>query len=232
MNSAAFKDAVERLENQEHLRIVAFGASNTERHMPTVHWTDVLEVGLRARYGRKFQIINAGGSGNNTREALARFERDVLFYQPDIVIITFGGNDCNPNPPKFVPEDEFVDNLKQIANRLKEQGAIVVFQTYYKMILEEIVPQRAAYFVRYMNAVRALAMQQGYDFIDQYAFFDRIDRRYRMFNLMRDPMHTNEDGNILIGLNCLRYFDVDFDKIPWREKLLPMQALLEQTLNS
>ena len=231
MSSVVFKDVVERFESQEHLRIVAFGASNTERHMPVVHWTDVLEIGLRARFGRKFQMINAGVSGNNTREALARFEQDVAFYKPDIVIITLGGNDCNIVPPKFVPEDEFVSNLREIARRLREQGAIVIIQTYYTMITDWIVPQRAAMFVRYMKAVRQMAIEDGEHLVDQYALFDKMDRNYRTFNLMRDPMHTNENGNILIGLNLSRYFDVDFETIPWREKLMPMHALLEKLLS-
>ena len=225
-----FKKIIDRLEKQEFFRVVVFGASNTERHMPGVHWSDVLEVGLRARYGRKFQIINAGGSGNNTREALARFERDVLFYQPDIVIVTFGGNDCNISKEKFVSETEFVENLTTIVNTLRERGTEVILQTYYKMIYEFMQPQRAAYFVRYMNAVRKLAGDLKCDFIDQYALFDKIDKLYRIFNLMRDPMHTNENGNMLIGLNVCRCFDVDFEKIGWKDKLMPMQQLLMKTL--
>ena len=231
MDNVVFSNIVKRFETQEHLRIVVFGASNTERHMPSVHWSDVLEVGLRARYGRKFQIINAGGSGNNTREALARFERDVLFYQPDIVIVTFGGNDCNISKEKFVSETEFVENLSTIVNTLRERGTEVILQTYYKMIYEFMQPQRAAFFMRYMNAVRKLAAALECDFIDQYALFDKIDRNYRVFNLMRDPMHTNENGNMLIGLNVCRYFDVDFEKIGWKDKLIPMQQLLEKTVS-
>ena len=230
MDNAVFSNIVKRFEMQDHLRIVVFGASNTERHMPGVHWSDVLEVGLRARYGRKFQIINAGGSGNNTREALARFERDVLFYQPDIVIVTFGGNDCNISKEKFVSETEFAENLTTIVNTLRERGTEVILQTYYKMIYEFMQPQRAAYFVRYMNAVRKLAGDLKCDFIDQYALFDKIDKLYRIFNLMRDPMHTNENGNMLIGLNVCRCFDVDFEKIGWKDKLMPMQQLLMKTL--
>ena len=225
-----FSDIVKLFETKEHLRIVVFGASNTERHLPSVHWSDVLELGLRARFGRKFQMINAGVSGNNTREALARMERDVLFYQPDLVIVTFGGNDCNIVPPKFVPEDEFIANLTTIVNTLRERGSQIIMQTYYKMIYEFMQPQRAAFFVRYMDAVRKVAEATDCPLVDQYALFDKIDRNYRVFNLMRDPMHTNENGNMLIGLNLCRYFDVDFNKIGWREKLLPMQALLEKTL--
>ena len=225
-----FKKIIDRLEKQEFFRVVVFGASNTERHMPVVHWSDVLEVGFRARFGRKFQIINAGVSGNNTREALARMERDVLFYQPDLVIVTLGGNDCNIIRDKFVPEDEFISNLSTIISTLRERGAEVVVQTYYKMIYEIMLPQRAAFFVRYMNDVRDVAKKSDCVLVDQYELFDNIDRNYRIFNLMRDAMHTNENGNMLIGLNLCRCFDVDFNKIGWREKLLPMQNLLEKTL--
>jgi lysophospholipase L1-like esterase len=199
--------------------------------MPVVHWSDVLEVGLRSRFGRKFQLINAGVSGNNTREALERMERDVLFYKPDLVIVTFAGNDCNVIPEKFVTGEQFAANLKTIVGKLREQGAEVVLQTYYKGIYEFMQPQRAAFFVRYMEIVRQVAVETGCALSDQYALFDKIDRNYRTFNLMRDPLHTNENGNILIGLNLCRYFGVDFDKISWRDKLLPMQNLLVQTVD-
>ena len=142
-----FKKIIDRLEKQEFFRVVVFGASNTERYMPVVHWSDVLEVGLRSRFGRKFQLINAGVSGKNTREALERMERDVLFYKPDLVIVTFAGNDCNVIPSKFVTEEQFAANLKTIVGKLREQGAEVVLQTYYKGIYEFMQPQRAAFFV-------------------------------------------------------------------------------------
>lgn len=230
MNNVIFEKIVKRLETQPHLRIVVFGASNTERHVPGIHWSDVFELGLRARYSRKFQLINAGLCGGCTRNALARFERDVLFYQPDIVIITFGGNDCNPAPERFVPENEFIGNLKLIADRLTGQGAEVVFQSYYKMIYEEMEPRRAANFECYMNLEREFAVQNNCNFIDQYALFDRIDRKLRLFKLMYDAMHLNEDGNILFGLNTLRYFDVKFESINDNGRLLPMYRLLKQTL--
>ncbi|MBO5721971.1 MAG: SGNH/GDSL hydrolase family protein, partial [Lentisphaeria bacterium] len=130
------------------------------------------------------------------------------------------------------PEDEFVNNLTTIVNTLRENGTEVIIQTYYKMISELMQTHRAAFFVRYMNAVRVLAGKLDCHVVDQYALFDKIDRNYRVFNLMRDPMHTNENGNMLIGLNLCRYFDVDFEKIGWRDALLPMQQLLNRTLNS
>ena len=94
MDTMIFQDAVDLFERSGHFRLVALGASNTDRYMPCMHWVDVLEVGLRTRFGRKFQLIDSGVSGNNTREALARFDRDVALFQPALVIVTLGGNDC------------------------------------------------------------------------------------------------------------------------------------------
>ncbi|MBP5640526.1 MAG: hypothetical protein J6X55_13660 [Victivallales bacterium] len=212
MESQIFTDAVECFESSEHFRIVAFGASNTERYMPGTHWTDVLEVGLRSRFGRKFQLINSGVSGNNTREALARFDRDVAFFKPALVIVTFGGNDCNPLPEKYVPEDEFAANMEQIAEKIKALKAIPVFQTYYKMDLEGMVPERARGFVHNMEIVRELAQKHGWHLVDQYAVFEKIDPIVHRYQLMINAMHTNEDGNLLIGIELLRHFDVD----PWK----------------
>ena len=219
MTSTIFTDAIELFEKSEHFRIVAFGASNTERYMPGTHWTDVLEVGLRSRFGRKFQLINSGVSGNNTREALARFDRDVAFFKPALVIVTFGGNDCNPTPEKFVPEAEFTTNMEEIARRIQALGAIPVFQTYYKMDLEAMVPERARGFVRNMEIVRELSLKHGWNLVDHYAVFDKLDPLVHRYQLMINAMHTNEDGNLLIGVELLRHFDVDPWKISYMNKL-------------
>ena len=219
MANVVFNDAVALFEKSAHFRIVAFGASNTERYMPGTHWTDVLEVGLRSRFGRKFQLINAGVSGNNTREALARFDRDVAFFKPALVIVTFGGNDCNPTPGKFVPEEEFAANLEEIARRIQALDAIPVFQTYYKMDLAGMIPEQARQFVRNMEVVRGLSMKHGWNLVDHYAVFDRVDPLVHRYQLMINPMHTNENGNLLIGIELLRHFDVDPWKISYMDKL-------------
>ena len=227
MNDQIFTDAVECFKNSEHFRLVALGASNTERYMPGMHWLDVLEVGLRIRFGRKFQVIDSGICGNNTREALARFDRDVAFFKPSLVIVTLGGNDCSTVPDKHVPEAEYRANLEEIAARIKALGAIPVFQTYYKMDLTAMDPERARGFVRNMEIVREQAAKHHWNFVDQYAVFDRVDPEVHRYKLMLNPMHTNEMGNMLIGIELLRHFDVDPYQIPHVEKLLPAIRLRE-----
>ena len=43
----------------------------------------------------KAAIYNAGKFGNNIIRALQKFETDVLKKNPDILLIEFGGNDCD-----------------------------------------------------------------------------------------------------------------------------------------
>ena len=226
-DTAVFSDAVKRFEESNHFIVVGFGASNTERYMPGTHWLDVLEVGLRARFGRKFHVIDSGVSGNNTREALARFDRDVAFFKPDLVIVTFGGNDCNPLPAKRVPEDEFAANMTAIGRKIEALNAIPIFQTYYKMDLEAMEPERAKNFVRNMEIVREVAQVHSWHLVDQYAVFDKLDPSVHRYKMMLNAMHVNEAGNMLIGVELLRHFDIDPYKIQCLEKILPSIRLRE-----
>lgn len=220
MDRIIFQDVLDRMEQSEHFRIVALGASNTERYMPGIHWVDVLELGLRARVGRKFQIIDSGVCGNNTRNALTRFDRDVALFQPLAVIVTLGGNDCRTDSQR-VPEEEFRTNLETIGEKIVKLNAIPIFQTYYKMDLKAMDPVRAQGFVRNMEIVREVAQKHAWHLVDQYAVFDKVDSNTHRYELMINAMHTNEQGNILIGIELLRHFDVDPLKILHPEKLLP-----------
>jgi lysophospholipase L1-like esterase len=143
-----FAKVLLRLQESKQLRTVIFGASNTDRYMPGIHWGDILHLGLRYEYRKPCWVINSGANGNNTREALARFDRDVKSFSPDIVIVTLGGNDCDTRPEKFVPLQEYRKNLREIADRIHSVNAIAVFQTYYRMDIAAMEAERASGFLR------------------------------------------------------------------------------------
>ena len=212
-------EAAERMEKSPYFRVVVFGASNTERYLPGLHWSDILEVGLRQRYGRKFHLINSGVSGNQTVEALKRFERDVASFAPDIVIITLGGNDCNPKPEKFVSANDFVKNMSEIVRRVRELGALPIIQTYYKMDLEAMVPERAENFVKYMELVREAARQNNVFLVDQYKLFEAFPPAVLRYKLLLNAMHTNDLGNAVIGVNLLKHLGIDAAMIDHNENL-------------
>ncbi len=66
-------------------------------------------------------VINAGNSGDTTREALARLNIDVLSKDPRLVIVEFGGNDFFQK----IPQKETMANLDQIVSLIQAKGAMV-----------------------------------------------------------------------------------------------------------
>ncbi|MBE6378231.1 MAG: hypothetical protein E7051_05360 [Lentisphaerae bacterium] len=217
-----FSGVIARLKDQPEIRIVLFGASNTDRYMPGIHWGDVLHLGLRYKYGKPLWVINSGSNGNNTREALARFDRDVKSFSPDIVIVTLGGNDCDTRPEKFVPLQEYRNNLREIADRIHSVNGIAVFQTYYRMDIAAMEAERASGFLRNMDIIREEAENNNWPLVDQMKLFDQLDEDEFRYKYMLNPMHVNENGNILIGLELLRHLDCNMDKVPHQERLLPV----------
>ena len=67
-------------------------------------------------------VINKGIPGDTTSRALWRLKRDVLSKNPDIVLITLGGNDLKNG----VSKDIAFSNLKQIVQTIQDQGAKVI----------------------------------------------------------------------------------------------------------
>ena len=214
-----YHEAISRFSGSDYFRVVLFGASNTERYYPFSHWADVLEAGFWHKFGRKFHIINSGVSGNNTREALSRFDRDVADFKPDMVIVTLGGNDCIPALDRHVPEEEFVKNLLLIAQKVRDCGALVVFQTYYKMDAPAMEPVRAVNFVKYMDLVRQAARECNAFLVEQFQLFDQVDRDTLRYKLLMNAMHVNEYGNMLMGVNLLYNFGIEAADIMHAEKL-------------
>lgn len=227
IKTPCLEEAVSRIRNQ-YCRILLFGASNTEKFKVQTHWSDVLEVGLRCHFGRNFHIINSGVCGNNTREALARFERDVASFSPDIVIITFAGNDCNPNPEKFVSGEEFAGNLSKIVEKVRALGAIPILQTYYKNDASAMDPERAAGFRKYQEIIRETAAENKVLLVDQFRYFSLLPLHTLRYKLLHDPMHLNEYGNTLMGVILLHHFHCDPRNIPDNERLLPAMELYKK----
>lgn len=66
-------------------------------------------------------VINAGIEGITATKSLARLERDVLSYHPDLVIVCFGLNDIND------PLEQYLASLRTILLTCKERCEQVIF---------------------------------------------------------------------------------------------------------
>lgn len=94
---------------------------DTVRHPGKAYPSLVTHV-LKEKYGENIISINAGRSGDSSKNGLERTERDVLSHKPDIVTIAFGLNDI------FHPE-HFEKSINGILEKITASGAKAVLVT-------------------------------------------------------------------------------------------------------
>lgn len=102
--------------------IVCFGDSLTAGYGadPGESYPDYLQADLDAQ-GYKYRVVNAGVSGNTTKDGINRLA-SVLAMKAGIVVVEFGGNDGL----RGVPIADSRANLDTILAKLKASGSKVV----------------------------------------------------------------------------------------------------------
>ena len=74
----------------------------------------------------QINIINSGISGDGSTFGYERIERDILPYSPDLTVVSFGLNDCCAGLDAL---EKYIDNIKNIIEKIKASGSEVVFLT-------------------------------------------------------------------------------------------------------
>jgi acyl-CoA thioesterase-1 len=102
--------------------IACFGDSITAGYgvAPGQAYPDDLQTDLDHR-GYHYKIVNAGVSGNTTKDAVDRL-KDILRLHPAVVIVEFGGNDGL----RGIPIADSRRNLSTIVSTLLQGGSKVV----------------------------------------------------------------------------------------------------------
>ena len=121
------------------------------------------------------EIINSGVSGDTTADGLARLEADVLDYEPDVVLITLGGNDLKNR----VSVDTARANLSEIIQRIQAGGAMVILGGID-------IP---LYGKGYAQMYESLARQTGSVLIPNI-----LDGLFGHSEFMSDSIHPNDKG--------------------------------------
>jgi acyl-CoA thioesterase I len=130
--------------------IVAFGDSLTAGYGadPGKSYPDYLQKDLDLA-GYNYHVINAGISGNTTKDAVDRLQ-DVLALKPEVVIVAFGGNDGL----RGLPLSSTRENMDQIIRALKDSGARVVLGGI------TLPPNYGPDYVRQFNSIYAEAAKK------------------------------------------------------------------------
>ena len=120
------KRVAQRIASGQPLTIVAIGSSSTfgaGASSPAMNYPSRLEVELRALFPRAdITVINRGVNGEESRDMLSRFDRDVFAQKPDLVIWQVGSNSVLRDRPLAEANKPLRDGLR----RLHEAGIDVV----------------------------------------------------------------------------------------------------------
>ena len=125
-------------------------------------------------------VINKGIPGDTTTSALRRLNRDVLSKNPDLVLMTLGGNDLKNG----VSVDVAFGNLKHIVQTIQKHGAKVIIGGLVFPGIDR----------GFGKGYEDLAQQTGAMLVPN--IFEGIVKNP---NLMSDPIHPNNSGYNVIA---------------------------------
>ena len=190
------------LRNGCDVTVVAFGDSITagyavRRGFPTF-WKEML---VQKYPGVRIELINSGISGDTTMDGLARLDWAVLSYEPDLVTINFGINDCVYG----LGLEEFEANLVEMIRRIRSGPASEI------LLLSSQPLETPPYdwlVLDYYQAIEHVAKEMDVGFVDVYgAWMDRVKTGTPLNSLIIPGLdHPNEAGYRIIAEELMKLF--------------------------
>lgn len=201
--------------------IVTFGDSTTAPRGPLVVYSKILASEL-PQPGFPVKVINSGIGGNTTSQAMARFEKDVLRHQPDLVVIQYGINDSSvdvwrtpPAKQSRVSKAKYEANLRSLIKQLRNKNIEVILMTPNSMRWNEKMktlygkppydpddPDGFNVFLKsYAAIVRTIAKEEKVPLIDVYAAFENYAKAegHSAHDLLLDGVHPNTAGQKMVA---------------------------------
>jgi acyl-CoA thioesterase-1 len=187
-----------RLKSGEPLKIVATGSSSTvglwvfgsAATYPEVMRREL----LRLRSNARIRVINSGRIGDTIPDNVARFERDVFSYSPDLVIWQLGTNDIAWGGHA---DDRLKNQIVEGVHALKASGADVILMDlqYAPIVLA------SAYYSKMEAIVSEVARQEQTGLFSRFALMRKsIDAGVPPGALVSwDGLHNSTEGYDCVG---------------------------------
>ena len=164
---------------------------------------------LAAFYPQKrFRVINSGISGDNSRDLLARWDRDVSAFAPDVLFCMIGINDVwrhfdklDPEKP-LVYEEEFKRNIKSICERGKLCKDFTLMPPYF--IERNQSDEMLQMTLRYAEIVRRTARACGVRVLELQPVFDEYMKSSSGLSISWDRVHPGNIDAMLIARAIMR----------------------------
>ena len=167
---------------------------------------------LRAfRPENKYHLVNAGVSGNTSRDLLARWEQDVLAKKPDVVFCMIGINDVWRHFDYLDPQDarisveEYAENLAAICEKSKGVREFYLIPPYY--LERNRSDEMRVMTEQYADRTRAVAARYGITVVEVQPDFDAYMNSRPGQSISWDRVHPFEVGSMIIARRILQFLN-------------------------
>lgn len=213
-----------KLEKGEQVTIVALGDSNTELTFHTrghLNWPYLLQEALLEKYGaNRVIMIDVGCCGEGAGGGLARVDRDVLRFNPDLVIICYW--------------DGNMDDLRKIIEKIKAAGkADILLRTPNPVVAPNMPPVTPAVVAgkewpgsgkdEVAKKIVALAKELNLPVVDHYRSWMEADSSHhgapglnpnKLWMRMSDVTHPGPLGHLAFYRDLAPYFGLS-PRLSW-----------------
>ncbi len=192
----------QELESGADATIVCFGDSITAGYAVRRGFPSFLLESLRQRFpDSKIEMINSGISGDTSQDGLGRLDWAVLSYEPDLVTINFGINDCVLG----LSLEEFEMNLVEMVRRIRAGPDSEILLLSSQPLESPPYDQRV---LDYYQTVERVAKEMNVGFVDVYgAWMKRVRAGMPLGSLILPGLdHPNEAGYRIIAEELMSLF--------------------------
>jgi len=192
-----------------------FGDSITqwgEIYLPaTKKENDIIAAGwislLRNRFSRRFDLVNRGYSGYNSRWAVCIANRVFTADEYVFVTIFFGANDAaykEQNPKQSVPLNEYKRNIRYLVARAKSKTKHVIIIAPPPVDSKKWPDRSNENVDAFASAAMEVAEDSGCDFINLYEI---MNKSRKPFAFLSDGLHLNAEGQSLLARKVIECVD-------------------------
>ena len=190
------------LEAGADATIVCFGDSITAGYAVQRGFPSFWLEALRQKFpDSRIEMINSGLSGDTSQDGLARLDWAVLSYEPDLVTVNFGINDCVFG----LGLEEFELNLVQMVRRVRagpnSEVLLLSSQPLETPPYDQLV-------LDYYQAVERVAKEMDVGYVDVYgAWMGRVKAGTSLGSFILPGLdHPNEAGYRIIAEELMGLF--------------------------
>lgn len=201
--SAASFDSIQRLlQGKDPLTWIFTGDSITHGALHTMGWRSYVEhFAERVRFELKRSrdiVVNTGISGNRMTNLLTDAEWRVHRFQPQVVSLMMGMNDCVAGPSG---RENYRTDLTKFFSMVKERNSLLLLHTPNPIVIIDPAKELRKDLPAYVEILRRFASDNAIPLVDHYQHWQEVRKDlYAMIYVLNDAnIHPNHFGHSLLA---------------------------------